>query len=218
MSEEKDKQKSWIEIFIMPLVVAAVGSLGTYFITHQQEANAVAKANSDRQVKILEIFAEKITHDDAGQRLLAIKMLRALDPDLAEKLALAVAETEPENSVTREVATNIGFEAKAITQLQPRVYIHVNGSSERDIAKKLEELLEKNEWNVPGIERVGSKSPNQSQFRYFKKAESAKAKEIHQFMVDQGYDVALRYIGGYEDSNNIRPMHFEVWFSKGMPQ
>lgn len=50
------EKKNWTEIFLIPLVLAVVGILGTHFITQQQERNAQAKADSDRQVKILEIF------------------------------------------------------------------------------------------------------------------------------------------------------------------
>ena len=42
------EKKNWVEIVLMPLVVAGVGILGTHFITQQQEKNAQAKADSDR--------------------------------------------------------------------------------------------------------------------------------------------------------------------------
>jgi hypothetical protein len=210
-------KKNWIEIFIMPLVVAGVGSFGTYFITQQQEANAIAKAASDRQLKILEIFAEKITAKDTDQRLLAINLLRALDADLAEKLASAVANVEPEKSQLRVAAIKIADEAKASIEQRPRIYLHVVGDVERTAAKIVESILEKNGWVVPGIERVGEKSPNKSQLRYFRNSEESMAKEIHDALSKAGYEISLSYIKGYENSTAIRPMHFEIWFATGEP-
>ncbi len=211
------EKKNWIEIFIMPLVVAGVGILGTYFITHQQETNSIAKAASDRQVKILEIFAEKITNKDKNQRLLAIKLLRALDEELAGKIASAVAEVEPERSDIKIAAIKIADEAKAIIEHKPRIYLHVEGNTERDAAKVVESILEKNDWVVPGIQRVGSKSPSSSQLRYFREAEKLKAEEIHKSLLNAGYKISLSYIRGYETSKSIRPMHFELWFATGKP-
>ena len=211
-------KKNWIEIILMPIVVAGVGILGTYFITHQQERNAQAKADSDRQVKILEIFAEKVTSPDEGQRLLALKLLRAVDDDLAAKLASAVAETEPEHSPVKEVATEVAIEARARIALRPRIYIHVVGEEEREAARPVAQLLETKQWAVPGIEKVGARSPKVSQLRYFKKSEQPEAEQIKDILSKAGYDVHPEYIAGYEDSNKIRPMHFELWFAANEPK
>ncbi len=223
------ENKNWIEIFLMPLVIAGVGILGTYLITNQQELNATAKADSDRQVaranadsdrqvKILEIFAEKITNEDKKQRLLAIKLLRALDDDLAEKLASAVAEAEPDESEIKIVAIKVADVAKARIELRPRIYMHVLSNNEKEAAKAVEQLLEKNDWIVPVIQRVGTKTPDTSQLRYFRKAEKSTAVEIRDTLKNQNYDISLTYIPGYEDSNLIRPMHFEIWFAPGRPK
>jgi hypothetical protein len=210
--------KSWVEIILMPLVVASVGILGTHFLAQQQERNAQAKADSDRQVKILEIFAEKVTSADEGQRLLALKLLRAVDDGLAAKLASAVAEAAPEQSQVREVATAVATEARAHIELRPRVYVHVGGDEEREAARRVAQLLETAQWVVPGIQRVGTKSPKVSQLRYFKKTEQPEAEQIAAVLKKGGYEVPLAYIAGYEDSKAIRPMHFELWFAAGEPK
>jgi len=211
-------KKNLIEIFFMPIVVAAVGILGTYLITQQQESNALAMADSDRQVKILEIFAEKITSDDSKQRLLAIKLLRVLDDELAEKLALAVAEAEPDKSVLKEAATKVADVAKARIELRPRIYVHVEGQSEKQASLPIEQILEKHEWIVPGIQMVGTKSPKSSQLRYFRKEEKSTAEKIRNSLINENYEISLKYISGYEKSEALRPMHFEIWFAPGKPE
>jgi flagellar basal body-associated protein FliL len=68
------ESKTWIEIILMPLVIALVGVLGTHWITKEQEVSALAAskaqiesakeaAKADRQIKLLEIFSEKIASD-----------------------------------------------------------------------------------------------------------------------------------------------------------
>jgi hypothetical protein len=212
------EKKNWIEIFLMPIVIAGVGILGTYLITQQQESTAKANADSDRQVKILEIFSEKITSEDKKQRLLAIKLLRVLDDELAEKLASAVAEAEPDKSELKIAATKVADIAKARIELRPRIYVHVQGDREKEVAQAIEQILEKNDWIVPGIERVGAKSPSSSQLRYFRKAELSTAEKIQKSLENANFHISLTYITGYEKSTAIRPMHFEIWFSPGMPE
>ncbi len=99
--------KNWLEILIIPLVLALVGTMGTYFITRQQESNANKQAESDRQVKILEIFAEKVTAENPKERVLAINLLRTLDPALAKKLAAAVILSEDEESEVKHAAQRV---------------------------------------------------------------------------------------------------------------
>ena len=111
-------KKSWTEVIMMPLVVAIVGIVGTLTVTNQQarnaqilaetqRANAIQQAEADRQIKILEIFAEKITSQEESQRLLGLRLLGAIDSVLAERLASAVAETEPQGTEVRRVADEV---------------------------------------------------------------------------------------------------------------
>lgn len=110
--------KSWVEIVMMPLAVTLVGTVGTYFLTRQQlRSSEIASqaqiessenlARSDQQIKVLEIFSEKITSDNVRERELAVRILQSVDPVLAEKLAKAIAETETENVGVRKLAQKI---------------------------------------------------------------------------------------------------------------
>jgi hypothetical protein len=129
MADEKKQVaregKTWIEIILMPLVVALVGILGTLWITKEQEASAhtasmaqieSAKeaADADRQIKMLEIFSEKIASKEQDQRILALRILGAVEPELAEKLATAVADSEPVGSRVKETAQQVAGEASAL--------------------------------------------------------------------------------------------------------
>ena len=207
-------KKSWVEITLMPLVVAVVGVVGTLIVTHQQEINAQVKADSDRQVKVLEIFADKISSPKERERKLALRMLEAIDGELAAKLAAAVADTET-NVAVRGIAQDVEIEATARATHTPRVYLHIEDERHLNTAKGVADTLEEAGLIVPRIEVIGEKSPRSPQLRYFRKAEKSKAEEIHQLVNNAETMVQLRYFPGYEDSTAIQPMHFELWFGRG---
>ncbi len=118
------REKSCIEIVLMPLMVALVGIGGTYFIAKEQGRSADTAreaqlastrelATADRQIRLLEVFAERITSTDENQRIAVLRLLREVDPELAERLANAVSEAEPEESEVRRVAEEVAEEAAA---------------------------------------------------------------------------------------------------------
>ena len=91
------ERKSLLEVVLMPLVLTVVGTVGTYLITEQRQQAAEVQARLDReradiaalasrQLKILEIFADKIVSEDPAEQTLAIYSTLALDHDLAAKL------------------------------------------------------------------------------------------------------------------------------------
>jgi hypothetical protein len=208
------ERRHWVEIALMPLVIALIGTIGTWLVTRQQERSAQQRANSDRQVKVLEIFAEKITSPDDRQRLLALRMLRAVDAELASDLALAVAETEPEESAVRDVATAVATESGARAGHSPQVYVHVPDEASRRGARRAAERLEEAGFAVPGIENVGDRSPAATQLRYFRKREEAIARTVAGELRKARHPVRVVYIAGYERSGRIDPLHFELWFGQ----
>lgn len=120
------ERRYWVEVVLMPIVVATVGIFGTYQITKVQEdsaliasdaqrASAIKAADADRQVKILEIFASKITSDDLDQRKLALRLLESIDPQLATRLAAAAVAEEPPDSPLRAVAKDVSSRAADCT-------------------------------------------------------------------------------------------------------
>lgn len=89
MATEK-QGKRWIEVILMPLAVALVGTLGTYFVTSEQRKSAEIRAAADRQIRIIEIFADKYTSNNEQERLLAIALTGTLDVELSSKILTAI--------------------------------------------------------------------------------------------------------------------------------
>lgn len=73
----------------MPLVIAVVGIMGTYLVTNEQREAAKIRADADRQVKILDIFANKLMSHEEEEKFLAASMTMAMDRDLATKMMAA---------------------------------------------------------------------------------------------------------------------------------
>lgn len=89
----------------MPIIVGLVGVLGTYFISMQQIASAEKSARSDQQIKMLEIFSNKITSPNKNDQELAVRILNTMDPELARNLATAVFESDSVDSSIKNIAS-----------------------------------------------------------------------------------------------------------------
>lgn len=228
--------KSWIEIVLLPIVLAGVGIAGTILVTRQQEKSAERisraqvesaaqqakaelesaekQAEADRQIKILEIFAEKITSREEKERLLAVRLLGALDAELAKSLADAVGRDEPPESAVRRVASEVSSEAESRAANRPRIFIHIRSEEDRRRARQLGQRLEASGFIVPGVERLTDIGPDSAQLRYFRAEDEAGARGIAEQLARVGVRVEPRYTGGYE----MRPGHYELWFPTGEPK
>ena len=85
--------------------------------------------------------------------------------------------------------------------------------SQRQGAKMIAAALEENALSVPGIQRL-SVGPKYAELRYFRKMEKEEAESIGTFLESLGVDLKVVYFPGYETSTNIRPRHYELWFSE----
>ena len=122
MGNDNDKRKTWMEIVLMPVVIAVVGSVSTFLITKFQRDSAdktvqvqlssserIAQAQIDaakieQQIKILQIFSEKIASKNVRERQQAIRLLRVVDSTFAEKLSSAISEDPTELPEVRQTA------------------------------------------------------------------------------------------------------------------
>ena len=75
--------------------------------------------------------------------------------------------------------------------------------------------LANNGFIVPGIENVGDIRLTSTQVRYFRQEEDKTlANQVADILQHNGVENAnAKYVPGYEDSNNIRPKHLEIWFA-----
>lgn len=104
--------------------------------------------------------------------------------------------------------------------LPPRVYIQIAGDDQRAIARALENHLNQNKFLAPGIENASSKAsfPDSTEVRYFRPDEKDEAIRLLQLMQQvPGIEkvTAMKKTPRLVNlENNIRPRHYEIWFSK----
>lgn len=126
-SRQGNRQKrSLLEVGLMPVVVALVGILGTYFITkHQTDssqrirqaeiesaveiANAQIKsslelAQAEQDLKALEIFSKQISSDNPRERETAMRILHIVNADLAQQLGKIIIEDPSETARVKALA------------------------------------------------------------------------------------------------------------------
>lgn len=104
---DSQRGKSLFEIVLMPIAIAAVGVFGTITIEAVQTRSAERRAEAERirggsefkaslQVKLLDIFGERIFSENEDDRILALLLLSAVEPGLAQNLTEAIARI-PDN-------------------------------------------------------------------------------------------------------------------------
>jgi hypothetical protein len=217
MSMNVQERKGWVEIILMPLAVALVGVTGTYLVTAQQAESArraseaqIAAAReasrAERQIKVLDIFGEKITSKVPSERILALNILRSVEPDLGGKLAKAVGEAEQDPNVRAAAQTVF----RALTPA--KVYLHIWSNADRRDAAAIAERLEASGITVPDV-RADSDSKQESQLRYFRRSELPEASQIVELLRRMGIRSTLRYVGGYEQELSERPRQYGLWLS-----
>lgn len=103
----RGEQKKWTEVVLMPLVIAIVGILGTYLVTNEQREAADIRAATERQLKILDIFANRITSEKEEERLLAAQMLLAMDSDLTLKIMTTIDLGDEKSIAVKDAVSRI---------------------------------------------------------------------------------------------------------------
>lgn len=98
--------------------------------------------------------------------------------------------------------------------LEPRIYIHYDSESQSDAANDLRRLLLDAGFEAPLVSDP-AQAPSRPQLRYFRRGES----DMAQLIADQiavsgvgGVQFEPVYFEGYEESEDIRENHFEIWF------
>jgi Novel STAND NTPase 1 len=120
------------------------------------------------------------------------------------------AETELAAANRREVP-----DSASRAEPRARVYVQVRDQEQADnVRKQFGSLYKQSRFVFPGIEILPQVGPNQTEVRYFRKAERAGAEEIAGLLRQGGIEAQVTYIPGYEASARIRPGHYEIWFAR----
>ena len=202
-------------------------------IKKEQDRFNIEQKGFDRAITLLKSFVS----ENPSERYLAIKYSEMLNQrdSFPDEVIIYVKDLLSKDTVSQNIeaanellqAVNqkaedqqdkktLEFLNDQLSEIDPRVYIHIRDESMRRIFKDLIALLEKENFTMPGIQRV-THQYSKTELLYFKKTEREKAEEIAAILRQKApaeaglSDLNTRYISGYENSNKIRPFHFELW-------
>jgi hypothetical protein len=82
-------------------------------------------------------------------------------------------------------------------------------AQEQQLTPVLKAMSEKG-YLTPKVARV-SVGPRETELRYFRTSDQAKAKEVVSDLSRAGLKASPTYVAGFEESTKIRPNHFELW-------
>lgn len=150
-------KKSLLEIGLMPLVVALLGSGATIAITMYQtqtardlaaaqRASAERIAVSDRQLKALDLFSRMIVSDKEPEREMAVRLLTAVDAELAPQLTASIQASPSFSPKVRE-------EARSVAERVPRGYAFAVVGSFRTF-QEAERFAERIQGSVPNAPEI----------------------------------------------------------------
>ena len=192
------------------LGVIVLGIIGLVkYQNHKQDQ--IVEEKEQQIEKNLEITTNADNSDRA-----ALTALRNLVPKVTCK-------DRSGNKDVQEINTILGVQCASTTETPsiPRVYIHIQTDDQREAANSLKSFLQGYKYNqgrgviVPGIQNVGVRLLKESQLRYFHNDvnELNFVWLIVSSLKDQCVAVTPQLIKGYEDSDAIRPNHFELWLT-----
>jgi hypothetical protein len=226
---------------LMPIVVAGIGIYFTWTQNSRQELSRQQERLDDEQRQDFEKVGQlldRLTSQNKDQRAIAMIVLQryATDCKLAPSIVPAVifemgGQDESSKKIGREtliiagrtcptfgreVGGALANSKETRENLQafvPHIYIHIRDENQRPAAVQIQKALEAKGFVVPGIETV-SKGPSENEVRFFRKNEDALARSVLSALPISG--AATKYIGGYEYSQGIRPLHTELWLAPGL--
>jgi hypothetical protein len=230
MPEQRD---SWsrIEIGARILTPLVIFGLGIWFNIHQQSKDAV----DIRTQRYME-FGKMLSSDKALERTLALSMfeierVRHLGDVPDELLSIAIpqlvalASTDPNADVAKraqQLALDLSKNTRyaelvvgKVVRAPALVYFHIQDEMQRqqarDYVAQLQTRFDATQLIVPGIQRVDV-GPGRMELRYFRKNEESDANRIRDALQKIGLNAPTSYVSGYEQSQSLRPLHFELWF------
>jgi hypothetical protein len=162
-------------------------------------------------------FARGLQVRFSTNRVFAVIAGDAINSSAVRSRMNAIRKAVPEIKDPRPIEAGSATWSPDLLARDARVYIHVVDNVHAKSAVPVQKTLEQAGWIVPGIERVGNRSPRNAQLRYFRPSEKLVVAGILQSLRKLKLSPAPTYIRGYENATNIRPLHFELWFPKGQP-
>lgn len=216
--ELAEQRARLIRLIFFGVIVIVVGVLITYQ-TVKLKTREAAEAQQQELAKLKELKINEIETDlnisakaDTSDRA-KLTALRALVPKVTCKDVSS-------NKDSQEINKLLGLECAPVgsTQVTARLYVHIQDEDQRYAANQMKDWLQTQNYKliVPGVENVGQRLLRNSEVRYFQDNtyELNFAWLISSSLKEKCVDVKPKLVKGFEDSQNIREGHFELWLTR----
>ena len=221
--------RDWVDVGFK-IILALVGIVVGYYFSFQKQQNDDVK-----------MVIELASSAQAPKRLMGASVAQAYfdqkripqtvfvtvfkyannsdDPHLRAAVNTAVASSAKSDQSLQEAV------AKATVSLPLRIYFHIRQEQDRGRAAEIQKtiasmtMLDGNHIIIPGIELIAGQQKESLLF-CFKKAEcEAFGAQLKKLFIDNGVAIELKDQSRiYENSQAIRPNHFEAWFAPSIPK
>ncbi|EJN20201.1 hypothetical protein PMI35_05505 [Pseudomonas sp. GM78] len=231
MSEKKD---IWDLVSIMAGVIGGVLIPTALFyashsISESEKNNAILQSRAANMMGLI----QHLSSSNEKERIIASEVALSMSKNnqLPSELVPTIARfaAHDKNSEVAQVSTQTlinaakqdspsqGIAQDAFKGVKPRVYFHIPNDTLKKTAANISKQLQKKSFDngfevvVPGIDV--RKGPRTNELRFFKDSERNEAMKIQDELKALGVSTKLvDFSSTYENSSNIRPLHFELWY------
>lgn len=213
LDERRERRRGFI---ISGAIVLMVVGFFVYQYRKERAARAAAVLEEQKKEQVLQTKVNVSSGAEEKDRK-TLTALRSLIPNVTCRDRSGNEDIQKINELL-EVKCESANEIETI----PRVYFHIQTEDQREAASQLKSFLQGFPFNqgrgviVPGIENVGARVLKESQLRYFRqdRYEVNFAWLIVNSLRNQCVEISdPLFVRGYENSDKIRPNHFELWLT-----
>ncbi len=167
---------------------------------------AVAAALGVRQFQRVSRTAEDATHTAQ----VALSLANAADTENLKAQTAYLQAKEPAQTATGPGISGSSAPAKA------HLYTQIWNDEQARLITPVLAKLPKDEVIVARFETV-TVGPNRDELRYFRLADLDEAQRLAALLNENGLNLRLSYVKGFEDSSKISPRHYEMWLAAPGP-
>jgi hypothetical protein len=227
------RRRLWVGSAIGALLLVALGS--SLFLLVQRQRTEKAEAERASAVAALQTqqAEERAREADALQRATQTQLAEAQKErdrhaEVLGKAAEALRQGGPgaAGRALQILQQASGQLAQASQQYRVeaeqcpagrRLYPQVGERSDLDLVDRLAPALRRDGWIVLRTEVVEARRmPRRTELRYFRRAEARIAAEAAASLTKSGLSALTPvYVPNYEESDKLRPCHFELWLVAG---
>ena len=206
---------------VFSLIAVVIGVLWLWYAYHKvktlddQYASLIVTKDAQLKEKTVELDQKSKSIAEKQNELAQLQNQRdALQKDiqdLQQFFAQVQGKLSEDNDEQALRTIDQSFRAnEKVATLLPRVYIQINDDGQRAPARRVVAALQQQGFLVPNIQNVNRPGSGRSIVRYYRQAEENEAARIVEVLRKLGVNATAEYKKGQEDSQKMRPRHYDL--------